>query len=122
MSYTKCSHNIAFEHYCHLCEEEIEEYFHKRKLHMEFCAANELVYEVTFEDYQRADFKQRKEIARWKHVTGFDDPESLKMYLSGQTIHQADDEDARAFARVSSENAELKKKLVELSRKFEEQP
>ena len=113
MSHAKCQHNIAFEHYCHRCEEELEEYFDKRKLHMEFCVTNELIYEVTFEDYQRADFKQRKEIARWKHVTGFDDPESLKMYLSGQTIHQADDEQARILSRVSRENAELKKKLAQ---------
>lgn len=113
MTQENCSHSIAFNDYCHLCEEELEEYFDKRKLHVEFCVANELIYEVTFEDYQRADFKQRKEIARWKHVTGFDDPESLKMYLSGQTIHQADDEQARILSRVSRENAELKKKLAQ---------
>ena len=114
-----CSHSIQFSSYCHLCEEEYEDYLNKRKQTMKFCIENELVYEVNFEDYQRADYMQRKEISRWKSVTGFEDPESLKMYLSGQTVYQADDEQARAFSKVSRENTDLKKQLLELAKKVE---
>lgn len=119
MSQENCSHTVEFSSYCHLCEDEYEAYVEQRKQHMKFCIENELVYEVNFEDQQRADYMQRKEIARWKRVTGFDDPESLRMYLSGQTIHQADDESSRIFSKVSRENNDLKKQLLELAEKFE---
>ena len=65
MSEAKCSHGFLFVDYCHLCDDELDDYFEKRRQHMKFCLENDLIYEVNFEDYQRSDFKQRKEIARW---------------------------------------------------------